>query len=122
MPIKLIKDQLWSELKNSPATLIVICGLIGFCYWSFYNQARAESVEKVQLEVSEVKVSVDRILSIQLTEIIQSLRVQWCEETDVMRKQSIAKTLNNMQEDYKKLNKEFLKLEPCSTLLSRRNQ
>lgn len=115
MPIKLITGQLYSELRSLPVTLLVIVGLVAFSYWSFYNQARAETVREVKSEVTEIKQAVDQILTLQLTELIEDLHQQWCGEKNSLRRRSIYLSIRKFQNDLRQVSKEIHRPLTCLT-------
>jgi hypothetical protein len=98
-------EQLVSELRTLPFTMIVILCLTGFSIYSFNTFATA-----VDFQIINKKV--DRILIMQITEWLQSLQIQRCLASGENRR-TLSSTIEDFQEDYRDLTGARYPIRPC---------
>lgn len=99
-------EQIVSEMKAHPFTMIAVVALLAFAVYAQSGHARAS-------EVSKLREQVDRVLVLQLGESIRSLSRQICELPEGSTKRDLVRTRDDLQEDYRELTGARYPVQSC---------
>jgi hypothetical protein len=106
-------DQLISELKNTPYTLIVVIFLCGTVTWLVNTSATASDLQSLAGRVDAYGAKIDRVLSLQIAETIRTTHNQYCKENDHSVRSDLQRTIDTLQADYAAITTSFYPVVRC---------
>ncbi len=99
-------EQVVMEMKSFPFTMITILCLVGVSIHSSINHASAGEVQAISDQV-------DRVLTLQIAESIRNLHRQRCSANDAEARRTLARTIDDLQAEYRRLTGARYPLTAC---------
>lgn len=106
-------EQVINEMKAFPFTMITVLCLVGFSVYSFNTFADAGEIRDLSAKVAENSRMANKILKLQIGEALRSLHEQLCKEDDRAARRTLLQTIDELQDDYKRIDGARYPLKPC---------
>jgi len=109
-----IVQQLVNELKTMPFTLLIVLSLVLYSFYGHYNYANAADIQQLSTKVDKNSEAVEKVLQLQLSEALRNLQLQRCITADDQAERTLSNTIEDLQEDYRRLTGSRYPLRECS--------
>lgn len=107
-------EQMVNEMRAFPFTMIIILALVGYAVYASQNHARAEDIQQLSQQVAKNTSTANKILKLQIAQSLRSLHEQRCKSEDRDTRRTLARTIEELQDDYKELDGARYPLPACA--------
>lgn len=107
-------QQLISELKALPFTMVTVLGLVGFAVYAYQTHASAAEIGELAKKVDQNTTSIEKVLVLQIADNLRSLQAQRC-AANGDNERTLSRTIEELQSDYRRLTGSRYPLRECTT-------
>jgi hypothetical protein len=107
-------EQLVTELKTMPFTLLTVLSLMGFAGYAAANHADAGEIKQLSEKIDKNTQTINQVLTLQIAESLRNLQQQRCSIDDTNAQRTLSNTIEDLQSNYRRLTGSRYPLRECT--------